>query len=731
MSASIQNTILTRFTAHGGNVSAVMGGMSRGVGNFSNQVNQANRVSERLNNVWKAMGTTLRYTLAGGIIFGLRNAVSQFAGIQKQMGLISAIGSFEGPGGNNFRLQGQELQRFGAELRNVAVDARTPLNDMNDAAINFLSTVQGVKSEEISPMLKIISQAAQLAQVSSEDATKAFTTLNTAFGRPVNLKGIQQMAQEFFILTQEAPGGKEAGKQLIGQMGQLANMTKLAGGTPEDMFSLLLSGLRGGIPPAQVGRGLQFMLQTIALPGAQTKPAQKALAEVGITPGVEMSAQERLTRILSHARGLGMGKGQINKIMGLDEETLASLEETDTTDALGQVGVHGKGAEFLGQIFRRIHALRMALAISGQVDVGQAQQDLITMQDVIDGHVSDVNDIKKAWQAYAKNTNLQAAAIAIEAMQMQTMEAFAPVFNFLARGPQFAQKQMAKHQEGVTKAERILAGTIAGVGAARFLGLGRLPGIRNIPGMGSLLTGGYRRVVEANAAQSLAMHGGALGSSPSNPIYAVIVYDLYKGISGGYSPTAAVGGGGGGIAGEAGDAAKGYGEVKLLQKLFGKGGVKGNLLRTGARGGLPALGLAAAATGAIVGPALLANWLAGGGDSRIQHPNRPRSRQQIMAAEERFPRIKNFIDAAYSRKQPLNDRYQKLLMMFMQGQISPRAVDRALAQGMQTDTGMERALYVNITLKDKDGQKQKVTVKVPKEMWKNKAIPSSRGRPGK
>src|SRR5436190_212000 len=726
MSAQLNQLVLTRFQAHGGNVSAVMGGMARSTGAFTNQVSQASRMSTVLNNQWKAIGTTIRYAMAGGLIFGARNVFSQFKDIQRQLGLISAIGEFQGPGGRGVAATGDRLQALAGRLRNLAVETRTPINEMNDAAINFLSTVQKVPEDQLTPMLRVIAEGAQLAQVSSEDATKAFTTMNIAFGRSVNLKNVQRMANEFFILTKQAPGGVAAGQQIIGQLGLLAQTTRAAHGTPQDMFSLLLSTLRAGIPPAQSARGLQFMLQTVGLPGSQTKASREAMASIGILPGSPMSAQERITRIMRHARELGV-KGHLTQAgRNMEEDTLMGLEELPPGQAAQRLGVSGPGGEFLATVFRRIHALRTALAISGQIDTGQAQKDFKLLTDAERGHIQDINRLSKAWQNFANQTKLQEATIAIQAMQQQVIQSFAPVFKFVARGTTGFQHLMSRHEDAT---RRIAIGSAIGLGAlglARFTRLGNLPGIRRLPGARSILGANLAGLATANAVQAMATGGsGQLGSSPQNPIYAVIVYDLYRGATGrginepptpprDEPPLVPVGR---------------FARARAIARRAARLGAKGALI-AGPRVALgSAEGLAVGA--AFVAPIVVTNRAAGGGESRIMHPSRPLSPDEMRRAERRFPDIKNFVQGTYAADRPLSKRYQALLQQFMQGQMPPEQVHQRLQRLQRRDAGEKTRRVVIEQMDPKTGAKVKRTVKLPAAMWRNGTVPVVRGRPGK
>ena len=268
--------------------------------------------------------------------------------------------------------------------------------------------------------------------------------------------------------------------------------------------------------------------------------------------------------------------------------------EADTTDALRGAGITGRGTEFLGKVFHRIHALRTALAISGQIDVGQAQRDLILMQQAAAGHVSDVNSLSKAWTRFSDRTKLKQASVALNALSLQVAQIFEPVMNLAAKGI-IGVTHAAQRHPGATRDIAIGGAALLGaMGIGRFLGAGNLPGVRRIPGLSRILGGGPGRAfVMANAAQAAVSGNTALGASPQNPLYVVVVGQLF----------------GGGTPGPAG-AEAGAARAARGSRLFGWGK---NILKT-VGGGSVALGGATAAMAAADAAALGALIFKGGGD---------------------------------------------------------------------------------------------------------------------
>jgi hypothetical protein len=615
-----------------------------------------------LTNQWRAMATTIRYAIAGQAVFGLTRMVSQLKDVQQQMGLISAIGSQ--PGGLPFTQP--QLTNMLQQNMKGALDSITPLNEYNDAVINFLSTVQNVPADQITPMVTTISRAAKLAQISSEDATKAFTTMNVAFGKPTNLENVRRTAQEFFILTQQAPGGRAAGQQVIGQLGQLAAVTKIAGGRPEDIFSLLLSSLRGGIPPSQAGRGLQFLIQTLALPGQQAKPSRDALASVGITQTSQLTLQQRLTRVFKRARQMGV-HGNLQKLVNLDDDTLASLDaQPTTTGALGSIGITGPGAAYLGTVFRRIHALRTAVAILGQVDTGQAQKDLALINAAAEGHVSDINDLSKAWDRFAKQAQLQTASVALNNLSLQVAEVLAPVLNLAATGITSGVKRAQRHPDATRDV------VLGGVGIAALLG-----GRRALGGLGIIGKG----VGGTQALESLA--GKMPTGQIENPFYVRVL---------------------GGPLSTGNPLIPNPRQAEKDVEKTAKAGIFTRIGRKALKYGGP-IAIAGAATQAIadVSPSQLGYGPMEGGFWNFDLPKSVSGRKGNFSFEQ---------------------------LVAIQHSLGKQVGNLAgITAGRVTGTGKDATLTLNINLKNPDGTVTNRKIHVPANLFTNGNIPSFQGQP--
>lgn len=522
----IENIITTTFRAAGGNVISTVGQMGGSMRNFGRIINDNTRMSERLNAQWRAFGTTLRYALAGNVIFGASRLLSQIKDINQQLGQMQAL---SGIGGTAF--SNQQVNSLGNALQKTALDTITPLSQVNDAAVNFLSTVQDVKPSQLPDMLSQIGIGAKLAQTPIEDLTQAATTFQIAFGRMVDPTSIGQFTRMWTQLIGVAPGGIAAAPTIAQSIPGLASMFQLAPGretnpatSQAQLMSLTLGVLRTGMPPATAMRGLTYLLQSIAQP---TGGAKKALAGIGITSqsvaqgGIYANTMKLLQTISARP-------GEAKRLAAIPDDTLDQIDSSG-----GNLpGIPASEMSRLRQMIPRIHGIRAAIILASQLqqhgDVQSLGGDLTMMLQAQNENSDTTKALQKAWQNLNSRSRLQEAANAVNLMSVQIAQTFNPLFDFVSSGIALhAAPWMQTHRKAV---KDIAIGGTAVVGAltvGRALGLGNLPGLRSVPGLRGLMGG--RGLVAENAIRAAATGGLGLGASPQNPLYVVVVGQLFGG----------------------------------------------------------------------------------------------------------------------------------------------------------------------------------------------------------
>jgi hypothetical protein len=692
--SQIENVITTTFRARGGQAIAEMGGVAQGFGRVGTVINENTRMSERLNSQWRALGTTIRYAIAGTAVFGLTRLVGQLKAVQQQLGLMQAVG--EPVGGGVF--SDAQITNLGSRLRKSAVDALTPVQEINDAVINFLSTVQGVQQSEVPEIVTNIGQAAKLAQTPVEDLTKAATTMNIAFGRANNFKNIAEFNRQWFALIKTAPGGIAAAPQIAQQIPALATMFMLAPGqnissrrSQAQLMSLTLGAVRTGAPPSVAMRGLTYLLQSIAQP---TGKAGTALAQIGITPQT-VQKQGVYANLMKLLRTI-TNTGNINLISRIPEDQL--------DDSSNLPGIPAAQMVRLRQMIPRIHGIRAAIILAHQLKprgtVQSLQQDLEMMVNEQNNQVDDAHNMAIAWENFRKRAKLQEASIAINSMGLQVAQMFEPVMNFVAKGPIGLQGLMQRHQTISKDVGYGVTGAFLAAMAGRAIGLGRIPAISRIPMLGRMLGGAGGGVgnafVSARAVESAISGNTQMGATPQNPIYVVVVGQLFGGYGGAGRGSRTPSGGRGGP-GAVERTAEDVIALKALSKARSAGGF---LSKWGRR----ALGLGEAPLSAagFAGKAL------------------PR----ILGAEGAIAQL--VLSLGGSENQ---DYYKYMNIQRAQKVFQNKSITGATNMAIGTMKG-HAELWLTLNIEHPNGKVERRRVHVPLDQWAHGKFPTRGGKPG-
>lgn len=682
--SQINNVLTTTFRAVGGNVVSQLNSYASGFGRLGTVIDRNTQMSSRLNNQWRAIGTTIRYAVAGGAIFGLQRMVSEIAQVNTQLGQMQALTGI----GQGTRFDDTQMGQLLNGLMQTSTDTVTPLNDVNDAAINFLSTVQNVKPGQLPQMLSDIGIAARISQASMEDVTQAATTMQIAFGRRVDPRSVGQFSRMFMQLIGVAPGGTAAGSTIAQAMPGLASMFQLAPGqtgTPAQrqaqMMALTQGVLMTGMPAATGMRGLTYLLQSIAQP---TGGAKVALSGIGITPefvqqqGI-FAAVMKLLHTISP-----VSAGQAKSLAAIPEDTL------DTTNTLP--GIPATEMQALRTMIPRIHGIRAAIILASQLqqrgDVQSIAQDLNDYTSVQSENSQQAKRLRGAVEDFKRRARMQDAAIALHNAGIQIGLAFQPLFDLASRGILGVSHATQRHPQ---LAHRLAIGgaVFAGaLGVARFTGLAQhIPGLRNF----SL---GQAYVREQALTAAMGRGGVRDGSTPQTSLFVTVVGEVF-----GNPNNAPPSGGGGGFGGF----------LKRTGKFLGPGlaGLLGG--ETAAAGGVVLGGL-----GALYG-------LAKFDQHYLSYPMRkglmwsPTGRPYESYGEGRAP-------GEFSMSKVHRLILEHARQMFGGNVSAVSGYGAAMWHG-QADINM------TITRENADGSKTRQRVHVPVDLWAKGKHPSHRGQP--
>jgi hypothetical protein len=512
----INHQLVTTYLARAGNAVAVQGQIAAGYMNMGRQARGMSREVGLAERQMRAFGTTIRYAFAGSVIFGMTSMIGKLNQLQQQMGLISAIA---GPAG----LQGRKAGWLGDmqdEIAQRSVAARTPVEELNNSVINYLSTVQGAAAGKVPEIVSQIGMAARLSQTPTEDLTKAITTLNIAAGRKNNLETINSLLREWFSLISRAPGGIAAAPQIAQQLGPLASVAQLGRMKPEQLFGVSLGALRFGATPSVALRGTQFFLQSLFRPPSEQ--AREAMKAAGFTPErlQQVGGTQFMREYLKFVRGLGArptekGVRRFGALADVMPNVEAGVGE-EFAPNLNIPGLSPKAIEFLSTTLGRIHGIRTALVLLQ--DPRKIDRYIKSFSDLQLGIGKDADQLQRASDEYRRQTPLQEAAIALDSLRSNVARDLSGILGFAAGGISGAAQALTGDSD---LRKQLLIGGAAGGGA--WLLFRRLLKGRGLPGMGL-----FGKTFAGAAIASSVAGGDVQGpkGTATDPLYVIVLWQV-------------------------------------------------------------------------------------------------------------------------------------------------------------------------------------------------------------
>lgn len=545
----IQNYIATTFTANAGNVKAVMGEISGSMQNVGRSAMEAGRNSSVMSNQMRALATTMRYALAGSMVFGVTSLVRSMSQLQTQMALMSTLSDSLSESTRNMFNTSSGLRDRLDELQQASLTALTPVNQLADATVNLLSSVQGVDAGQVTKITTALAEGAQLAQVPVEDLTKGITGMIQAFGERPTQANFSGLTRGFITLTHRAPGGIAAGPQVIQQLGPAALAANIAHVSPQQLLGLTTTVLRAGGSPATAMRGLNFLLQSIATPNKQEA---KVLAGIGITPDFvqRQGGVAAILKLVQAMKNKGVsGNIARNAPIFLADETQLSDVEGMGVQGMAGLGVGGQGLQLGQRAVGRVHAVRALVALLRGLNSGTFQSDITAVNNSILGIGKEGRSLEDQFADFRKQQPLKAASIALQGLALEIPRSLEKVMNPIARVVDRGAGFAIHHQRATRNVMFGTSAFLAAMGIANIVS--RVTGGRGglIGRFGRLLPGGGGRgfVTERAIADATnPARAGVLGGSPQEPMYVTIVGPPLLGPG--------FGGGGGGPSGLGGKA---------------------------------------------------------------------------------------------------------------------------------------------------------------------------------
>jgi hypothetical protein len=511
--SSITNIIRTVWTTDGqGRVRAAIGEMSGGLQQLTRGSTEYGRQTGYLNNQLRALGTTFRYSLAGAAIFGAYKMITTLQDTQKQLALIGFLGQ-ESFGSLNEGVYGADrrLQDFYKNAQSGAREALTDVSSFNDALINLFSTVQHLNPQTAIKMTTVLSQAAQLAQITPEEMTKATAGLVQSYAgqKGQNLKNYGGFSRAFVNLISTVPGTADYGPQIAQQIPGLAAVGQLGKMSPQQLLGLFTTVLRTGVQPSTGGRGLQYLLQSIFLPN---KTHTAALAQAGVTPSLvqQHGGLWAFNKVLAHARGLGFSGKQQKRVANLSDEQVDLIDQDPS--AMRGLGISGAGLTWLNSAIGRIHGIRTFAQIASQGN--KYQSDIVATSKAWADTAESVKKFKDSVDRFQKDQPLKAAAISLDNLRRDVISSLSPVVSPAAHDLDVVARAGHRHTT-------IEHAAVYGLGAA--LGLSAL---RRMRGGGGIMGGAGRLFGGAALIQSAANPTNVPTGSASNPFFVYVLSQL-------------------------------------------------------------------------------------------------------------------------------------------------------------------------------------------------------------
>jgi len=244
------------------------------------QVNQATGQSGKQLGYWgqqmRALGTTIRYALAGSVVYGVITAISSLSQFQVKLGEIDAIATQVTSSGK-LKGVGNELENLGTDALKMSVKFGLAVTDVQEYMRSFYSAFDapsgkaGVKQASgLADMMSQFTVAAGADEMG--DPKQMIAGISALMGGKYKPKRGQQMGSMLYAMLQESP--TLWGQDVATSVGQLAP-AKIAGRmTPEQIFAVLLQASKAGGSPGMITQNVrQLLTQSLVAPKSAASKA--------------------------------------------------------------------------------------------------------------------------------------------------------------------------------------------------------------------------------------------------------------------------------------------------------------------------------------------------------------------------------------------------------------------------------------------------------------------------
>lgn len=559
---------------------------------------QAGRDAGYMGNQVKAIGTTLRYYLAGRVVFGVTSAIGSLREFKNELGTLNALaGQLDSQG--KFHGLGSQLQDLGSDAIQVSNEFGIAVTDIEKYMQRFYSAFElsGTQQQNMAAAKKWAEDIAGLAVTLGSEAGDPDALgggiagfINAIPGGTNDIGGnTDRIANLIAFLTQKTPN--ITGRNISNDIGRIGSTMGLTDMTPEQAFAVWTSAGKSGGSAQVIGRGItQLMAASLLHPQS---PAQKAAFEAATGTSDPsklrtMGGFEVLKKLLDYVGG--------SYDIGKPKDLAGFNTEEDLNTALSDSALNKGGLTKLYDLFGRQESVRQFINLLGQGG-SKALDDFIKGI----GEATDADLNAQRIRAAQSQRGLQQFQTSMSNLNLSLVRGLEFPLETLGKGIKFLSDQAAAHRTATS----VAVGSAATLYATRLLGrFGAFNSLQRrvntaeeiAGGVGGLnkstrLARGFLRLaqgastVERSAVEGAlvaeaspnVIGGGIADGSRSNPLWVIIhPYSNYVGVGGGYPGNQGGGGGGGttiiptGLPGKAGRLGK-FGKYAKFAPLAAAG----------------------------------------------------------------------------------------------------------------------------------------------------------------
>ena len=482
------------WTSHGAQLRADIERNVGGLVGFDRQVRSHTRNLGLWGQQMRAVGTTIRYALAGATVYGVATAVTGLGQFLDRLGEIDALAGKIEQGGRLTSL-GRDLNDVGDIAVNLSNTFGIAVDDIQQHMIRFYSSFgndvrgrQGLSMlREYADTMAEITMFAEGADPQALGGGIAGMIIGaTPAGQRVDIaRQAPRMRDIIAQVLQSTPTVR--GEDIARDIGRLGAAQTAARMTPEEIWAVYGLAARSGGSPAVIGRGVtQLLADEIIRP--QTEDQQRAFRQVGLptdpTRLRELGGFQILERMM---RAVAPGGARFSNPQALGVEGLSPEA------AVAAAGGRGINLTLASQLFGQQESFRQFLNLMAQGGT-EALQDFIDSIEMakdanLGEQMADQRNRQRAYQQLGqvqRNVGLTVAR-GVDPALRPLVHQINELGRWITRQNPTAVAGGVGAAGGAALASRLIFGAglmgMAGRGMAKIPGLnklaGRFPGLMN------------------------------------------------------------------------------------------------------------------------------------------------------------------------------------------------------------------------------------------------------------